>query len=534
MRSTRAPMRDVSDQYFLLRLSAFLLAATGVFLFLCGQVSPAAAETRVGGPITTNTTWDVAGSPYIVYAHVQVLEGATLTIRPGVEVRFDTDKALVVDTSTLIAEGRADSMIVFKRNGAQRWGVICGYAAQMTFRYCRVEWGWFHEYITLHEGLISNAVGNTIVEDCILSHAGFHGTEFEGGSVVFRRNLIEFSYRQGFDCWDHCNTTIEDCRVVNCNQDAYSITTVNGAEIVFRNNVAIDIGDDGLDIDHFGYTRVGPFEAYNCNDKGVSVSFHSTSVVVENTVVADATEAFTATANSNISVFNCVAYNCDRAFSAYEKWPYAGGAQIYVASSIAWNTTTPVYLDSLSSATVFYSILDTPEPYPGLGNLNTDPRFVNADNFIFSLAPDSPAIDSGWSDGTPVVDILGHARVDVPAVPNTGGGPFRYYDMGAYEFIPQTTAVVGPAPAARFGLKAFPSPATGPVAIAFDLPERRDVDVAIYDAAGRLIQRLFSGALEPGRHDVSWQANARAPHGIYFVRLRAGAEEAVEKVVRAP
>ncbi len=509
----------------------------GVGLLLAVLVPGAAtADTQVTGDIPADATWTVAGSPYIVVGNVRVLPGVTLTIRPGVQVKLDPGQSLVVDTGALLAQGTPDSTIVFKRNQAGRWGVIAGYDADLTFRHCRLEWSSSVPimYNTDHDGMISNAAGgDTIIEDCVLSNAGRDATEFQGGSVVFRRNLVQHTYRQGFNSWDHCNSTVEDCRVVDCFDDAYSITTVNANELVFRNNVAIDVGDDGLDIDHFGaQERISGFQVYHCNDKGISTSQLSVSVTVENSVVADANEGFTATDDSRLNLYNCVAYNCNRGFASYERNPGYGGGRLTIRNSIAWNTVTPVYLDSLSFADVWYSILDTPAPYPGLGNKNADPGFVNADQFVFSLAPDSPAIDAGLSTGMPPLDILGNPRVDVPWVPDMGGGAVTYYDIGAYEFVSLAAPVADAPGASRFQLRAAPTPASGPVAIAFDLPRAGQVEVQIYDATGRAIERLHRGPLAAGQHELTWLGAGHAPRGVYFVRLTAGGDEAVEKIVR--
>ena len=45
--------------------------------------------TDVGGIIDTDTTWGLAGSPYTITLRVQVAEGVTLTIMPGVEVNIE-------------------------------------------------------------------------------------------------------------------------------------------------------------------------------------------------------------------------------------------------------------------------------------------------------------------------------------------------------------------------------------------------------------------------------------------------------------
>ena len=57
--------------------------------------------TEVDGPIISDTTWTLANSPYIVVANVEVWQGVTLTIQPGVVVKFNKDKLLQVN-GTLI------------------------------------------------------------------------------------------------------------------------------------------------------------------------------------------------------------------------------------------------------------------------------------------------------------------------------------------------------------------------------------------------------------------------------------------------
>ena len=66
-----------------------------VLFFLLIMPARLAADTTVNSNITVDTTWTAAGSPYIVTSPFQVYgtDGAdnvtTLTIEPGVEVRFN-------------------------------------------------------------------------------------------------------------------------------------------------------------------------------------------------------------------------------------------------------------------------------------------------------------------------------------------------------------------------------------------------------------------------------------------------------------
>ena len=67
-------------------------------------VRAAPTDTNVCGPITSDATWTLVGSPYIVTCDVQVTSGVTLTIQSDVTVKFDADTSLRVD-GALVAQG---------------------------------------------------------------------------------------------------------------------------------------------------------------------------------------------------------------------------------------------------------------------------------------------------------------------------------------------------------------------------------------------------------------------------------------------
>jgi flagellar hook capping protein FlgD len=73
----------------------------------------------------------------------------------------------------------------------------------------------------------------------------------------------------------------------------------------------------------------------------------------------------------------------------------------------------------------------------------------------------------------------------------------------------------------------FPNPFRASTQVRFSLPARSQVNVAVYDVAGREIASLADGAWDAGSHAVSWSgatASGGAAHGgVYFVRLAVAA-----------
>jgi hypothetical protein len=80
-----------------------------------------------------------------------------------------------------------------------------------------------------------------------------------------------------------------------------------------------------------------------------------------------------------------------------------------------------------------------------------------------------------------------------------------------------------------------PNPFSEATTISYQLAERQDVTVAIYDLLGRRVETLVDGPREAGVHRTTWQATGSGGQslasGVYFCRMEAGAYTGTQKLV---
>jgi hypothetical protein len=197
---------------FTLLIIAFCLLCAGLAAHAPAYAGPLASPdapegTIVSGNITGNVIWTPAGNPYTVTGNVTLVNGATLTIQPGVQVRFDQYRGLTV-YGTLNALGTSAQPILFTANTATPqpgwWGgiYIRDAAARATFDYATIEYGgynlagnieiYYQPVVTVTHSIIRNSSGDGInatsggvahVSDTTLQGNGGYALNYEDGSV---------------------------------------------------------------------------------------------------------------------------------------------------------------------------------------------------------------------------------------------------------------------------------------------------------------------------------------------------------------
>ena len=124
-----------------------------------GVILSAATGTNVSGIIFSNTTWTKEESPYIVVDDITVSSGVTLSIQPGVVVKFQYGKSITI-AGELIARGTEAEPVTFtsalKPPLRGNWNGIIFADSSVDASYDEV----------------GNYVGGCILEWCVVEYAG--------------------------------------------------------------------------------------------------------------------------------------------------------------------------------------------------------------------------------------------------------------------------------------------------------------------------------------------------------------------------
>jgi len=133
-----------------------------------------------------------------------------------------------------------------------------------------------------------------------------------------------------------------------------------------------------------------------------------------------------------------------------------------------------------------------------------------------------PPYAFSWSNGATSEDLAGLAA---------GTYEVRVTDaQGCRNTLSATIVNVGPAELTLS--PPAPNPTSGPLTLRYGIPAEATVRLSILDLQGREIAVLAQGTKPPGWSWASWNGETdrgRAPGGVYFIRLHAGARQLVQR-----
>lgn len=275
-------------------------------------ISPCKADgSYVEGPIMQDTLWTLVDSPIIIVKNVTVYPDVTLTIEPGVDIRFGGDFSLIV-SGKLSAVGTYEKPIVFTSNKEQKnagdWGSIIFNGTETSMlTNCLVSYG--KDGITIENGnvylqdssvLFSEngiAVANSVlnIQNLTVGFCVKNGINITDSTVKIRNSYISNNAENGVSIAGNGQVKIENTTVVgsgsgilltgeevsnvNITGNIISANTQNGVQFEAVNHTNIRIVNNVVSSNGVGFYISTPTSTYLTNN---SITYNRVGVFYTN------------------------------------------------------------------------------------------------------------------------------------------------------------------------------------------------------------------------------------------------------------
>jgi hypothetical protein len=383
-----------------------------------------AGSAFVGGALAGDTTWEPALG-LIRVTNTVVPAGGSLTIREGAVVLLSAGASIRATNASVAVLGAADAPVHFlPADGSTVWGgaIVSGTNATLHVAHADFTAG----YVELLDG-VDGVIQDSWLHDYTVDSPAIVHT-LRAKRLLLRRVHVSRYYEHLIQLTP---AIIEDCLLEHITGDGIDFDGAPPGSVIRRCTIrhgaatnvdAIDLGGFGAEVASSGVLVEGcvlydfPF------DKGVSIGERAKDVTVRDCVIYGVDAGVAVKDSSVATVHHNTIVSANFGLNRYEKVGGQGGGHATAFNNSLWNTTTSIGLDGLSSVAVSFSDASGDGVFPGEGNLNVDPLFLDAAARDYRLAPNSPCrgvgrdgadLGAGFPVGSSLADTDGDGMSDV-------------------------------------------------------------------------------------------------------------------------
>ena len=249
-----------------------LTFANKLFLFT-------ANATYIEGTITQDTIWTLTDSPFIVSKNITVYPTATLTIEPGVQVRFGGYFSLNVEGS-LSAIGEENNTITFTSNKDQPkagdWITIKFNGTQpSTLTYCIIQYA-------KNATTIENS--NVKIENCEIANNSQNGITIVDSTAEVKYNEIANNLESGISITGTNQATIQN-NTISSNTNGILLTGNSTTGVSITDNIIMSNTQSGIQIDTNDYSNLVIINnILSANNKGFYITGQASTYITRNSI----------------------------------------------------------------------------------------------------------------------------------------------------------------------------------------------------------------------------------------------------------
>lgn len=465
-----------------LTISVILLAS----IFLTAQtIVPAGA---------VEGTWTLSNSPYEIQGAIFVADSTTLTIEPGVVVKFNTTERFVI-YGCLLAEGSEQDSILFTNyDPLIRWGGI----------------KWLNTPSTNDSSKIAY---------CIFEHAFSYGSEvgLNSGAAI----------------------AVKDFNKLSILHSTFRFNKVEKPGVLIPSGGAIALWNASIYISHC------IFHNNSAEMGGAIMIYNDSEAIIDNCLFFDNNVT---TYGGAIEVYETdTSYFINCTFANNHSDSYGGAFHTYysiptLTNCILWDNTADVegnqvdIYDNTSGLNIFHcDIQEGEHGFGGFHNngtiqnlLDTVPEFMGEGAlYPYAIDTSSACANYGTLDDSCLPENWNCPCLDLADLPRNEGSSI---DLGAYE-TQVMTGTIEYENSQIINLNVFPNPTANTLTINFDLAKREQVNIQLYTLTGQLVSFVANQSMAPGKQFFNIDMS-NIPNGYYLLKLHAGNMEMTKKVIK--
>jgi len=536
-----------------------------IYLFFITHLS--FTQTIIPGGDVSGT-WIVSQSPYLVEGEINIPLDNTLTIEPGVVVKFNGHYKFII-YGCFLAEGNENDSIRFTTDDPETgWHGLrfldtetnSQPVSRITFSV--IEYGKSFGTCPDNSGagiFISHSVP-LIANNTIRNNSATNGNADWGGGGIYceysnpeiRDNLITGNYSGHDGGGIYCgfnSPLITNNKIIN-NEAAHrggGIATFSFASPHIVNNEIADneANSIGGGIYQSGGNSIieGNTISNNYAADGGGIACYLSSSKLYNNLLTD-NEAYRGAGfwnqGSSPNILNNTVINNVAYASGGGMYNITGMAGVPVYSN-PLTVNNILYLNTAEEGSQIFSVVNNipvlwHNDIEGLtedgisgdynqqdGNIDAEPHFDIEGEHECALSDDSECIDNGVNGGggfeLPVTDILGNIRIWDG---NNDGSDIA--DMGAYEYGSSPVGILEDGkPLNRFVVNVFPNPFVTSIYLSFLSDNHQQIKVSIYSLKGEELHVLANEKFLHGEQQLYFNIEW-FPSGIYLLTFESNNE----------